>query len=113
MKRKLKIDLKKETDLNFKNGELFNRMNYLIKLSSNVFNKMHQLSKVYSHMAKDISKRNAIRIDSKVKKLICGSCCNNLYLDKASHLDVKNKAGKHCLEIMCSNCHKNCEIILF
>jgi len=113
MKRKLKIVYKKETELNFKNGELFNRMNYLVKLSQNIFDKLPHLSRVYSHMAKDISKRNAIRIDSKIKKLICGGCCNNLFLDKTSHLNVKNKSGKHCLEITCSNCHKNCEIILF
>ena len=113
MKNKLKINFKKDTELTFKNGELFQRMNYLLKLGTNLYEKHPSMSKIYSHMAKDISKRNAIRIDSKVKKLICDKCSNMLFIDKESHLDLKNKSGKFCLDIQCSKCKNTCEIILF
>jgi RNase P subunit RPR2 len=110
---KHKITYKKQTELNFKGGELFQRMNYLLKLGSDLYNKHPNMAKVYSHMAKDISKRNAIRIDSKVKKLICEKCGNLLFIDKNTYLEVKNKAGKMCLNLNCDKCQNNVEIILF
>ena len=115
MKKKAKIKNLGTRDLNFKNGEVFQRMNYLMNLSSQVYSKFPSISKVYSFMIKDISKRNAIRIESKIKKLICQNCNNLIFFDKNTKLELKNKSGKQVLIIECCNegCHNKSEIILF
>ena len=78
---------------NFPNGESFMRMNYLFKLSEAVYNPLikkdekdynsnesnknnnnHEknlLSRLYISIMKDISKRNAIRVNKYVKKITC------------------------------------------
>ena len=110
---KHKITFKKQNDLNFKHGEFFQRMNYLLKLGSDLYSKNPNMARVYSHMAKDISKRNAIRIDSKVKKLICETCGNLIFVDTKTNLEIKNKFGKLYLTLQCDKCKGNCKFILF
>ena len=102
-------------DFNFKGGESMERMNYLFKLGdyfyhSNVINK--KLSKVFVGIMKEISKRNAIRIDKSFLKKICKKCHNLLYKDKNTEAKLINASGKHTLEYKCGSCgFKSHEII--
>jgi RNase P subunit RPR2 len=88
MKKKTKVIEK--SDFNCKNGEIFQRMSYLINLSSSFYEENKNLSKVYAHMMKDISKRNAMRINSKYKKMIC-KCHNLLFKDSNTKTEVLSK----------------------
>ncbi len=90
MKRKTKSKINYKNDLNFKNGELFQRMSYLINISSVLYDKNQNLSGVYAHMMRDIGKRNALRIDSRIKKMICDKCDNLLFMDKKSDLTLSS-----------------------
>jgi RNase P subunit RPR2 len=113
MKKKLKVNFKSEKELTFKNGELFQRMTYLMKLSNLIYKDQPELAKVYSYMVKDIGKRNAIRIDSKVKKLICPQCNNLLFMDSNTKIDCTKVSGKFVMELQCISCEKSNKIILF
>lgn len=90
MKRKLKTKTILRNDYNFKNGELFQRMSYLMNISSLVYGKNESLSRVYAYMIKDIGKRNALRIDSKVKKMICEQCNNLLFIDPKTEMTLES-----------------------
>jgi RNase P subunit RPR2 len=75
------------SDFNIRNGELFQRMNYLMQLSNSLYDTQEGLAKYYMKMMKDVAKRNALRMDSKFKKLICR--CNNLLMkDKNSEIKL-------------------------
>jgi len=91
MKRKTKSKISYKNDLNFKNGELFQRMSYLLNISSVLYGQNENLSRVYSYMMRDIGKRNAMRIDSRIKKMICEKCDNLLFMDKKSDLTLSSK----------------------
>src|SRR5205823_818536 len=78
-------------DFNFKNGELFQRMGYLLELSNSLYSKFPSLSNVYTHMMKDISKRNALRTNSKFKKAIC-KCNNLLFKDADAGIQIKSNS---------------------
>lgn len=88
MKNQLKTIYR--NDFNIKGGEFFQRMGYLLKLSSSLYSQIPYLSEIYTHMMKDISKRNALRINSKFKKAIC-KCNNLLFQDPEAGLQVKRK----------------------
>ena len=116
---------------NFPNGESFLRMNYLFKLSefvykprdknvegnkifdNNINNNQQQntLSRLYIAIMKDISKRNAIRINKNVKKITCQKCNNLLFKDINSEMKFINKNGKKVLQINCGECKNISEII--
>ena len=113
MKKKLKVNFKSEKELTFKNGELFQRMSYLMKLSKLIYKDHPEMAKVYSYMVKDMGKRNAIRVDSKVKKLICPQCNNLLFFDCKTKLDVMTSSGKLMMELGCNSCGNSNNIILF
>ena len=120
---------------NFPNGESFMRMNYLFKLSEAVYNPLikkdekdynsnesnknnnnHEknlLSRLYISIMKDISKRNAIRVNKYVKKITCQKCNNLLFKDINSEMKFINKNGKKTLQIKCEECHNISEIIYF
>ena len=120
---------------NFPNGESFMRMNYLFKLSEAVYNPIikkdekdynsnesnknnnnHEknlLSRLYISIMKDISKRNAIRVNKYVKKITCQKCNNLLFKDINSEMKFINKNGKKTLQIKCEECHNISEIIYF
>ena len=120
---------------NFPNGESFMRMNYLFKLSEAVYNPLikkdekdynsnesnknnnnHEknlLSRLYISIMKDISKRNAIRVNKYVKKITCQKCNNLLFKDINSEMKFINKNGKKTLQIKCSECQNVSEIIYF
>ena len=100
-------------NFNFRDGENFNRMNYLFKLSDYLYDKNQNLSICLIGIMKEISKRNVIRIDKKFKRLLCKKCNNLLYKDKNSNMEFKNKSGKHCLLITCSLCKEISKIIIF
>ena len=112
-------------NFNFPNGESFMRMNYLFKLSEAVYkpinkkdnnNNNHEqnlLSRLYIAIMKDISKRNAIRVNKNVKKIICQKCNNLLFKDINSEMKFINKNGKKTLHIKCQECHNISEIIYF
>jgi RNase P subunit RPR2 len=86
----MKKELKMRNDFNIRNGELFQRMNYLLKLSNNLYDNHQGLAKYYIKMMKDVSKRNALRMDSKFKKLVCK--CNNLLVkDKSTKIEFLSK----------------------
>ena len=136
-KDKTKIENKKSyiNNYNFPNGESFLRMNYLFKLSEAVYkpidkkkkendnnsdNKKNEnileqntLSRLYIAIMKDISKRNAIRLNKYVKKITCQKCNNLLFKDLNSEMKFINKNGKKTLQIDCGGCHKISEIIYF
>ena len=110
-------------------------MNYLFKLSEAVYkpidkkkkendnnsdNKKNEnileqntLSRLYIAIMKDISKRNAIRLNKYVKKITCQKCNNLLFKDLNSEMKFINKNGKKTLQIDCGGCHKISEIIYF
>jgi RNase P subunit RPR2 len=86
----MKKQTKLRSDFNIRNGELFLRMNYLLQLSSLLYNSNMDLSKHYIKLMKDVSKRNALRLDSKFKKLVCK--CNNLLMkDKKTNMKLISK----------------------
>ena len=85
----MKRETKMRNDFVFKNGELFQRMNYLLELASELYDKHPALSKFYVHSMKDMRKRNALRIDGKLKKLIC-KCNNLLFKDKETKMELKS-----------------------
>ena len=64
-----KTSINFRNDFSFRDGESFNRMNYLFKLGDFLYDKSKNLSKSLIAMMKDISKRNAIRIDKKFFKI--------------------------------------------
>ena len=120
----------------FTNGEAFIRMNYLLRLSEivykskekineenkkdnpNISNKVKNdeqniLSHLYLSIMKDISKRNAIRVNKYVKKVTCQKCNNLLFKDINSELKFINKNGKKTLQLKCSECGNISEIIYF
>ncbi len=78
---------KYRSDFNFKNGELYQRMNYLLELSTQLYDKNPNISKHYIHMMRDIRKRNALRMDSKFKKLIC-KCNNLIFKDEKTKIEL-------------------------
>jgi RNase P subunit RPR2 len=86
----MKRETKMRNDFVFKNGELFQRMSYLLELASELYDKHPTFSKFYIHNMKDIKKRNALRIDGKLKKLIC-KCNNLLFKDKETKMELKSK----------------------
>jgi RNase P subunit RPR2 len=97
----------------FKDGEIFNRMNYLFKISDKIYNKNKNLSKLYISIMKDISKRNAIRIEKKIKRLICFKCNNLLYKDFDTETKFINISGKYSIQYICSKCFNISKIIIF
>ena len=132
-KKKKDKKIKKETittkssinRYDFTNGELYLRMNYLLKLAENVYkskdvndennsNKNHNiLPRIYVAIMQDISKRNALHINKFVKKIICQKCNNLLFKDNNSEMKFINKNGKKTLQINCGECHYISEIIYF
>lgn len=110
MGKRMKINHK--NDFNFKGGENFQRMDYLLKLSDIVYNTSFRLSKVYLTIMKNIAKRNTLQIERKFKKLICGKCNNLLYKDNTTIQRIINKSGKHILELTCGKCKDKSEIII-
>ena len=102
-------------DFNFKGGELFARMNYLFKISNWVYDKGEGigLAKAFVGMMKEISKRNAVKIDKKIKKLICEQCNNLLYKDVDTGVTVSNVCGKVTMKICCGKCKWQANLILF
>ena len=124
------------SNYNFPNGELFIRMNYLFRLSETVYkskekineedkndnpnavnklknNEQNILSYLYLSIMKDISKRNAIRVNKNVKKVTCQKCNNLLFKDINSEMKFINKNGKKTLQLKCSECGNLSEIIYF
>ena len=132
-KKKKDKKIKKETittkshinRYDFTNGELYLRMNYLLKLAENVYkskdvndennsNINHNiLPRIYVAIMQDISKRNALHINKFVKKIICQKCNNLLFKDNNSEMKFINKNGKKTLQINCGECHYISEIIYF
>ena len=119
MKKKPRESFKK--DFNFKGGELFHRMDYLLKLSSHLYNKKPNLSQLYVNQMKEICKRNALRMDSKFKKLICDKCNNLLYMDSQTEISLKSRKlfiilleikGKQKTIFKCHQCGNISEIII-
>ena len=85
MKKGLKVI--ERSDYNLKGGELFQRMGYLFSLSGSLYKRHPTLSRIYNSMMTDISKRNALRTNSKYKRLIC-KCNNLLFLDEKADLRI-------------------------
>ena len=135
-KKQMTSQKKYISNYNFTNGEAFIRMNYLFKLSeavykpkerlneknkndnTNVVNKIKNnenniLSHLYLSIMKDISKRNAIRVNKNVKKVTCQKCNNLLFKDINSEMKFINKNGKKTLQLKCSECGNLSEIIYF
>ena len=121
-------------NFNFANGESFMRMNYLFKISEAVYNPSNNnnnninnshdknnenikeqniLSRLYIAIMKDISKRNAIRVNKFVKNITCQKCNNLLFKDNNSEMKFINKNGKKTLQINCGECHNLSEIIYY
>ena len=111
-------------NFNFANGESFQRMNYLFRLSEALYKQADEdnnnknknseqniLSRLYIAIMKDISKRNAIRISKYMKKVTCQKCNNLLYKDNESEMKFINKNGKKTLQIICHLCKNISEII--
>ena len=108
---------------NFPNGELYLRMNYLLKLSEIIYkskditNKNNAsennnfLSRIYIAIMKDISKRNVLHINKFIKKVICHQCNNLIFKDINSEMKFINKNGKKVLQIKCAECQHLSEII--
>jgi RNase P subunit RPR2 len=46
---------------------------------------------LYVSIMKDIIKKNAIRADSKFKKLICGNCNNLIFIDENTEIKLQSK----------------------
>ena len=109
-------------------------MNYLFKLSESVYkqknkinednnnesidkknnkNETNVLSRLYIAIMKDISKRNAIRVNKYIKKITCQKCNNLLFKDINSQMNFINKNGKKILQINCGECQNISEIIYF
>ena len=118
-------------NFNFVNGELFMRMNYLFKLSEAVYkqnninegerdqphnmknSESNLLSSLYIAIMKDIAKRNAIRINKNIKKMVCQKCNNLLFKDNNSEIKFINKNGRKMLQMNCGTCSTVSEIIYF
>jgi len=58
----MKKEKKTRGDFNFVNGECYNRMTYLLKLSLELKNTYPLLSRTYTKMMKNIAKRNCLRL---------------------------------------------------
>jgi RNase P subunit RPR2 len=84
----MKRQTKMRSDFNLRNGELYQRMDFLLKLSNETYSKHNYIAKHYVRMMKDVRKRNALRMDSKFKKLIC-KCNNLLFKDKETKVELK------------------------
>ena len=134
-KKQMTSQKKYINNYNFQNGEAFIRMNYLFRLSEAVYkqkekineekddnsnvgnknknNEKNILSHLYLSIMKDISKRNAIRVNKYVKKVTCQKCNNLLFKDINSDMIFINKNGKKTLILKCSECGNLSEIIYF
>ena len=115
-------------NFSFVNGDSFSRMNYLFRLSEAVYKQAdiennnndgnnncenNLLSSLYISIMKDISKRNAIRVNKYIKKVTCQKCNNLLFKDIHSEMKFINKNGKKTLQINCRKCNNISEIIYF
>jgi RNase P subunit RPR2 len=77
------------SDFGIRNGELFQRMDYLLRLSNELYDKHPNMAKGYTKMMKDVSKRNALRMDPKFKRLVC-KCSNLLFKDKNTDIKLES-----------------------
>lgn len=111
MGKKVNKTIRKTFD--FKGGENYNRINYLFKLGNEIYKQNIILSKAYIAMMKDISRRNALKIDKKIKNIICSQCNNLLYKDTSTQIELMNKAGKHTVKLICAHCEFVSEMIIF
>lgn len=112
-----KTTITHRNDFNFKFGECYERMNYLFRLGDYFYDEDSQinksLSKAFIGMMKEISKRNALRLDKNFRKKICEKCHNLLYKDKSTEILLKNISGKHCIEYTCGSCKSKSKVIVY
>lgn len=85
-KKKIKSEKKNVRSFNFKNGELYLRINYLSKVS-HFFEKTEDnlLSSLYMTKIKRIKQRNSLKISSEYNRKIC-SC----------GMQISNKNNSNC-----------------
>jgi len=90
-KIRVKYEVNKKSEYNIKYGEVYQRIHYLLNLAITLYKENPSLANLYVSIMKDIIKKNAIRADSKFKKLICGNCNNLIFIDENTEIKLQSK----------------------
>lgn len=90
-KKRLSYQINHKNDYNIKFGEIYQRIHFLLNLAIKLYNDNESLSSMYVSIMKDIIKKNALRADSKFKKLICKTCNNLIFIDKNTDVKFESK----------------------
>ena len=93
-----------ENTFNFKNGELYNRINYLNLLSNTLNSKNPELSRIYVKQMKKIKQRNSLKINKSINSKICNNCNSLFDVNKNNNLSVHKINNKLCYLIECHEC---------
>lgn len=91
-RKRINFQTNQRADYNIKNGDIYQRIHYLLNLACNLYKDNKNLSKMYISIMKDIIKKNAMRSDSKFKKLICSQCNNLIFIDAKTNIQLTGKA---------------------
>lgn len=90
-KQRIKYEVNQKSDYNIKFGEVYHRIHYLLNLATGLYKDNPSLANMYVSIMKDIIKKNALRADSKYKKLICGNCNNLIFIDENTVTKLESK----------------------
>ena len=90
-KKNILFQSNQKDNYNIKFGDIYQRINYLLNLSCDLYKDNPILSQTYVTIMKDIIKKNALRVDSRFKKLICTNCNNLIFLDTNVKIELKSK----------------------
>ncbi len=90
-KKRIKYQINQKSDYNIKFGEVYLRIHYLLNLATKLYKDNPSLANMYVSIMKDIIKKNAMRADSKFKKLICGNCNNLIFIDENTVVKLESK----------------------
>lgn len=91
-----------EKSFNFKNGEIYSRMNYLLLIANHTKDQSLNLSRIYIKQMKKIKQRNSLKINKNINSKICQKC-NTMY-NKNCNISVNKIYNKLCYLIECFEC---------
>ncbi len=89
--KRINFQIKQKSDYNIKFGEIYQRIHYLLSLAISLYNSSPNLAKMYISIMRDIIKKNALRADSKFKKLICHNCNNLIFIDQNTIINLESE----------------------
>lgn len=94
-----------QDNFNFKNGELYSRMNFLTVLANEVSDKLTNLPCIYMKQMKKIKERNSLKLKKGYNNKICRKCFSLLSTSKQNgEISVNTIDGKLCYLQQCSIC---------